>query len=333
MTNAQNTTTTPAPASAPAPTRSLIGRLPAAAIVGLFLVIVIVFFSTSASGFLTLGNVTTIISSASVIMIAALGQLLVVISGGFDLSIGGVIPLAAVLFSVLTTKGWPMAGALLACLLVGAVVGLIHTFFIVYLKVNPLITTLATLSVTGGIAFITANGQTLSLPPTAGILGDQAIGTLPWHVLLMVLLVVLMHFVLQHSILGRRIYMIGGNPEAARIAGVRVVVIGGSAYVLSAVFASFAGVVLASQLLAASGTMGSQITLQSLAAVVLGGAALTGGRGSVPGAVVGVLLLGVIANGMTILLIPSFYQQVVSGLVLLAAVTFSRLQERAKRAA
>jgi ribose/xylose/arabinose/galactoside ABC-type transport system permease subunit len=127
--------------------------------------------------------------------------------------------------------------------------------------------------------------------------------------------------------------MIGGNPEAARIAGVRVVVIGGSAYVLSAVFASFAGVVLASQLLAASGTMGSQITLQSLAAVVLGGAALTGGRGSVPGAVVGVLLLGVIANGMTILLIPSFYQQVVSGVVLLAAVTFSRLQERAKRAA
>jgi ribose/xylose/arabinose/galactoside ABC-type transport system permease subunit len=127
--------------------------------------------------------------------------------------------------------------------------------------------------------------------------------------------------------------MIGGNPEAARIAGVRVIVIGGSAYVLSAVFASFAGVVLASQLLAASGTMGSQITLQSLAAVVLGGAALTGGRGSVPGAVIGVLLLGVIANGMTILLIPSFYQQVVSGVVLLAAVTFSRLQERAKRVA
>jgi ribose/xylose/arabinose/galactoside ABC-type transport system permease subunit len=241
------------------------------------------------------------------------------------------IPLAAVLFSSLTTSGWPMWSALLACLIIGVIVGFIHTFFIVFLKVNPLITTLATLSVTGGIGFILSNGQTLAVPGDAGVLGDQVIGTLPWHVLVMVLLVIVVHLLLQHSIFGRRIYMIGGNSEAARIAGVRVTLIGGSAYVLSAVFAAFAGVVLASQLLAASGAVGSDITLQSLAAVVLGGAALTGGRGSVPGAVIGVLLLGIIANGMTILLVPSFYQQVVSGIVLLAAVTFSRLQERAKR--
>ena len=312
---------------------SLLGRLPAAAVVGVFLVLVILVFSVTANGFLTVNNATTIISTASVIMIASLGQLLVVISGGFDLSIGGIIPLSAVIFAALTTSGWSMPGALAACLAIGVVVGLVHTFFIVFLKVNPLITTLATLSVTGGFAFIAANGQTLPVPMEAGVLGDQIIGALPWHVLLMVLLVVLVHLVLQHSILGRRIYMTGGNPEAARIAGVRVTLVGGSAYVLSAVFAAFAGVVLASQLLAASGGLGSQITLQSLAGVVLGGAALTGGRGSVPGAVIGVLLLGIIANGMTILLIPSFYQQVVTGLVLLAAVTFSRLQERAKRVA
>lgn len=313
--------------------RFAFSRLPATAIVGAFLVVVVVFFSISADGFLTLNNASTIVSSASVIMIAALGQLLVVISGGFDLSIGGMIPLAAVLFSSLTTSGEPMWTALVICLVIGVVVGFVHTFFIVYLKVNPLITTLATLSVTGGASFIIANGQTLAVPAAAGVLGNEAIGTLPWHVLVMVVLVVLVHLMLQHSIFGRRIYMIGGNPEAARIAGVRVTLIGGTAYVLSAVFAAFAGVVLASQLLAASGSVGSDITLQSLAAVVLGGAALTGGRGSVPGAVIGVLLLGIIANGMTILLVPSFYQQVVSGIVLLAAVTFSRLQERAKRVA
>ncbi|MDQ1545323.1 MAG: ribose transport system permease protein [Actinomycetota bacterium] len=318
-------------AKAPRAPRFTLSRLPATAVVGTFLVLVIAVFSITADGFLTVGNATTIVSTASVIMIAALGQLLVVISGGFDLSIGGMIPLAAVLFSSLTTSGWPMWSALLACLIIGVIVGFIHTFFIVFLKVNPLITTLATLSVTGGIGFILSNGQTLAVPGDAGVLGDQVIGTLPWHVLVMVLLVIVVHLLLQHSIFGRRIYMIGGNSEAARIAGVRVTLIGGSAYVLSAVFAAFAGVVLASQLLAASGAVGSDITLQSLAAVVLGGAALTGGRGSVPGAVIGVLLLGIIANGMTILLVPSFYQQVVSGIVLLAAVTFSRLQERAKR--
>jgi len=311
--------------------RNPLYRLPSSAIVGIFLVVVIGFYAFTANGFWTLNNASTIISSASVIMVASLGQLLVVISGGFDLSVGGIIPLSAVVFAVLTTEGWPMLGALVLCLVVGAAAGIAHTFFIVFLKVNPLITTLGTLSVSAGIAFIIANGQTLSLPSEAGVLGNQATANLPWHVLLMVVLVLLVHLMLQHSILGRRIYMVGGNAEAARIAGVRVTLIGGTPYILSGIFSALAGVILGSQLLAASGTIGSQITLQSLAAVVLGGAALTGGRGNVPGAVIGVLLLGVIANGMTILLVPTFYQQVVSGIVLLAAVTFSRLQQRARR--
>ncbi|WP_084361542.1 ABC transporter permease [Herbiconiux solani] len=308
-----------------------LSRLPALATVGIFLVVVVAGFAIFAQGFWTPNNASTIVITASVIMIASLGQLLVVISGGFDLSIGGVLPLTAVVYASLTTAGVPMLAAMAVCLAVGIAVGLVHTYFIVHLKINPLITTLATMSITAGLAFTLANGQTLTVPPEAGILGDRAIGTIPWHVILMIVLVVLMHLVLAHTLLGRRIYMVGGNPEAARLAGVRVTVIGGSVYVFSGFFAAVAGIVTASQLLAASGAMGSTITMQSLAAVVLGGAALTGGRGSVPGAVIGVLLLGVIANGMSILHVPSFYQQVVTGLVLLAAVTLSRLQERARR--
>jgi ribose/xylose/arabinose/galactoside ABC-type transport system permease subunit len=308
-------------------------RIPAVAMVGFFLVVVVVFFSIASDRFLTPNNATTIISTASVIMLVSLGQLLVVISGGFDLSIGGVVPLASVVFATLTTAGWGMLGALGITLLVGLAVGLANTLFIVRLKINPLITTLATTSVTAGIAFTIAGGQTLSVPAEAGLLGDKAIGSLPWHVLLMVVLVIVLHLVLQHTLYGRRIYMTGGNPEAARLAGVRTLLIGGSVYSISAVLAALAGVVLASQLLAASGGIGANITMQSLAAVVLGGAALTGGRGTVIGAVIGVLLLGVIANGMTILLVPSFYQQVVTGLVLLAAVTLSRFQDRSRRVA
>lgn len=310
--------------------RGWIKRVPASGIVGMFLLVVVVAFSLSSDRFLTTNNASTIAGAASVIMLASLGQLLAVISGGFDLSIGGVVPLAAVVFAKLTTDGHSLVLSILAVLVVGVVVGLVHTFFIVMLGVNPLIATLATLSATGGIAFTIADGQTLGVPPSAGVLGDKAIGTLPWHVLLTVALLLIVHLVLNHTLFGRRIYMIGGNPESARLAGVRTTLVGGSVYVVSAVLASLAGVVLASQILAASGGVGAEITLQSLTAVVLGGAALTGGRGSVVGAFVGVLLLGVIANGMSILLVPTFYQQVVTGLVLLAAVTLSRLQERSR---
>jgi len=324
------------PSAAQGPTRASrtsVGRIPAPVIVGGFLLVVVVIFTLSSDRFLTANNASTIVATASVIMLASLGQLLVVISGGFDLSIGGVIPLAAVVFAKLSTQGSSMQVALAVALLVGLVAGAIHTVFIVQLGINPLIATLATLSVAGGVAFTLADGQTLGVPTSAGVLGNRAIGTIPWHVPLMIGLVIVMHLVLQHTLFGRRIYMVGGNPEAARLAGVRTTLIGGSAYIISGMFAALAGVVLASQILAATGGVGSDVTMQSLAAVVLGGAALTGGRGSVPGAVIGVLLLGVIANGMSILLVPTFYQQIVTGLVLLAAVTLSRLQERSRTVA
>lgn len=309
----------------------LVSRVPSQAIIGALLVLVIAGFAIAAPGFWTIANASTVLATASVIMLASLGQLLVVISGGFDLSIGGVLPLSAVLFALLTTAGLSMPVAVLAVVAVGIVVGLVHSLFVVTMRINPLITTLATLSITGGLAFTIAGGQTLSVPSDAGILGDRAIGTIPWHVVLMLGCVVALHLVLQHTVFGRRIYMVGGNREAARLAGVRVTLVGGAVYVISAVFSSLAGIVIASQLLAASGTMGSTTTMQSLAAVVLGGASLTGGRGSVPGAVAGVLLLGVIANGMNILHVPTFYQQVVTGIVLLLAVTLSWAQERSRR--
>lgn len=322
-----DTTTTPSKGES----NFSLSRVPTLAAVGVFLIIVVASFGIFAPNFWTVNNAGTIIITASVIMLASLGQLLVVISGGFDLSIGGVLPLSAVAFAHLTTAGLPMVLAMVLCLALGVVVGLVHTYFVVHLKINPLITTLATMSVTAGLAFTLANGQTLTVPPEAGLLGDRAVGTLPWHVIVMCLLVIVMHIVLAHTSLGRRIYMVGGNEEAARLAGIRATVVGGTVYVFSGFFAAFAGIVMASQLLASNGGMGADITMQSLAAVVLGGAVLTGGRGSVPGAVIGVLLLGVIANGMSILHVPTFYQQVVTGLVLLAAVTLSRLQERSRR--
>jgi ribose/xylose/arabinose/galactoside ABC-type transport system permease subunit len=323
-------------AEVPLPTRersaaAILARVPVTAGVGSFLVLVVVGFGIFVDGFATYTNLTTILATASVIMIASLGQLLTVLSGGFDLSIGGVIPLAAVLYAKLTTDGRSMPVAIAAVVAVGVLVGLLHLVLIGWFRINALITTLATLSITGGVAFTVANGLTLSVPPGAGVLGDVAFNGIANHVLLAAGLVVVVHLVLRWTIFGRRIYMIGGNREAARLAGVRVIAVEGGAYVISAVLASVAGVVTASQLLAATGSLGSEITLQSLAAVVLGGAALGGGRGSVAGAVIGVLLLGTVADGLTIQRVPSFYQQIVTGAVLLLAVGFGKVQERARR--
>lgn len=311
----------------------ILARIPVTAGVGTFLVLVVAGFSFFVSGFDTYSNVTTILATSSVIMIASLGQLLTVLSGGFDLSIGGVIPLAAVIFAKLTTAGQSMPVALLAVLGIGCVIGLVHTVLIGWFKINALITTLATLSITGGFAFTIANGQTLSVPAGAGVLGNDAFSSIPYHVLLAAGLVIIVQLVLRWTVFGRRVYLVGGNREAARLAGVRVIAVEGGVYIASAALAAVAGVVTASELLAATGDLGSEVTLQTLAAVVLGGAALGGGRGSVAGAVIGVLLLGTVSDGLTIQRVPSFYQQIVTGAVLLLAVGFSKLQERARRAA
>lgn len=284
---------------------SVVARIPVTTGVGMFLVAVVVWFSLTVDGFATQANAETILNTASVLMIASLGQLLTVLVGGFDLSIGGVIPLAAVIFA-LTTDGHSMTVALLAALGVGCLVGVVHLVLIGVFRINALITTLATLSICGGFAFTLAEGQTIPVPAEAGVLGNIAVGGLGYHVFLAAALVVFVHVILSWTVFGRRIYMIGGNREAARLAGVRVIAIEGGVYIVSAMLAAVAGVVTASQLLAATGSLGSEVTLASLAAVVLGGAALGGGRGSVAGAVIGVLLLGTIADGLTIQRVSSF---------------------------
>ncbi len=348
MTDLNHTSAQPAPdgPSTPAPTAdaasagpapgerrgALLTRVPVTAGVGSFLALTALAFALSTHGFATYANLTVILATASVIMLASLGQLLTVVSGGFDLSIGGVIPLSAVLFAKLTNSGHSMGFALGVVALLGVVVGLAHMALIGWWRINALITTLATLSITGGAAFTVANGQTLSVRASAGALGNEAFNGIAYHVLLTAALVVIVHLTLRCTIFGRRVYMVGGNREAARLAGVRVVAVEGGVYIVSAVLAAVAGVVTASQLLAATGSLGAEITLQSLAAVVLGGAALGGGRGSVAGAVIGVLLLGTVSDGLTIHRVPSFYQQIVSGAVLLLAVGFGKLQERARRA-
>jgi ribose transport system permease protein len=292
-----------------------------------FYVLVIIFFSVAAPHFLTYSNTLAILSTVTLIGIVSIGQALAIISGGFDLSVSGTVPLGAVLFAVLINHGVPVPLAILLATLSGSMVGLVNGLIITRLGINPLITTLGTLSVATGLAYTVTNGQTVALKDlNAGVLANIAFGGISYYVIALLLFAVLSFFLLRNTVFGRMLYAIGGNREASRLAGLRTDLITATVYVLSGSLAAFAGVIIASELLAGTPTVGSDAALSSIAAVILGGAALTGGVGGIPGTLVGVLVLGTIANGMALLAVPAFYQQIATGAVLLLAVGFGRLR-------
>ncbi len=296
--------------------------------IGTFYVLIVVFFSFASPEFLTYSNVVNVLTNVSVIGIVALGQALAIISGGFDLSVGGAVPLGAVTFALFTNAGLGVPLAVIAVIAVGALVGLANGLIVTKLGINPLITTLGTLSITVGAAYSLSSGVTIPLAATsAGVLANQAWAGISYYLIAFVLLSIITFLMLRFTVFGRMLYAIGGNREASRLAGMRVDLVTILVYVQCAALAAFAGVVVASQLLAGSATVGTDAALTSIAAVVLGGASLTGGVGGIPGTLIGVLVLGTIANGMVLLQVPAFYQQIATGAILLLGVGFARLRE------
>lgn len=300
--------------------------------VGGFYVLVLVFFTISTSEFLTSSNSVNILSTVSVIGVVALGQALVLISGGFDLSVSGTVPLGGIVYVAASNAGHSVIASVVAAVLAGVAVGTVNGLIITKIGINPLVTTLATLSITGGLAFTVSGGLTIALEnPSAAPLGNEVAG-MPLYVWTLIVLSIVSFLVLRYTVFGRMLYSLGGNREAARLAGLRVDALTVSVYVLSAGLASFAGVMQAQQLLAGAPTVGGDAALSSIAAVILGGASLTGGTGGIPGTLLGVLILGTVANGMALMQVPAFYQQIATGVILLLAVGLGQLRGVLERA-
>jgi ribose transport system permease protein len=296
--------------------------------IGFFLVVVLVYFSLASSNFLTLSNIADILSGAAVLGIVAIGQTGVIISGGFDLSVAGVLPLACVLFVKFSNDGASLPVALIETLAIGAGVGIVNAALIVKAGINPLIVTLASMSVAGGAAYTITNGTTLALNNVAnGDLGNLAVGSLPWYLFIFVGLALIAAVIMRFTVFGRVIYALGGSREASVLAGIRVNAVVTVVYAVSGAMAAFAGVVTASQILAGSAGVGSTVALMSVAAVVLGGASLAGGTGGVIGTIGGVLVLGCLSNGLALMQVQSFYVQIITGVALIVAVMFSRLSQ------
>jgi ribose transport system permease protein len=293
------------------------------------------------ANFLKASNLLNIANQIAVIAILAVGMTLVIISGGIDLSVGSLIALSAVVSTRLIrdlagaeqATVWGMVGCCAVAIAVCGVLGAFSAVMVAKFAVPPFIVTLAMMLVASGMAYTLAQGQSVYQVPDGFIWlgrGANVLG-IPNAVVLMVLLYVAAHLLMSRMPLGRYIYAVGGNVEAARLSGIRVERILLFVYTACGALAGLGGVVLASQLRSGSPSYGVMYELYTIAAVVVGGTSLTGGAGKVFGTLIGALIIAVIQNGMNLTNVESYTQKVVLGMVILGAVLLDRFKRRGWR--
>jgi len=280
--------------------------------------------------FMTVSNWRTIANAISTDALMVVGMTLVIIAGGFDLSVGSTLALSAIVTCKMIVAGWPIALAAGAGLAIGAAVGAVNGFVITKVGVNPLITTLGTMTIVRGIALVITQALPVSgLPDAFGTMGEAlrltATFYIPYTVLLMAVVVVAADLLLRHSRFLRQVYYVGGNEEAARFCGIRVDWVRSFTYIFTGFLAAAAGIVQASQLTSASANFGDRAELRVITAVVIGGASLAGGEGTILGAFLGLLFVGIVESGMTILHVSVDAKNVVLGTILILAVSIDRI--------
>ena len=282
--------------------------------------------------FLSVSNLTSIIRQFSFIAIMAIGMVMVIITGGIDLSVGSVFAFAGVV-TCLGITDWhlPIFVAVLLGMASGAAFGYINGLCITKLKLPPFISTLGTMSIARGLSYGITGGYPIgSLPDGFKFIGLGSIFNIPTPILLMLVLALIFSIFRRKTILGRWIYAIGGNEEAARISGVRVDRVKRIVYALCGMMAAIAGIATAARLGVGQSTAGQGYEMDAIAAVIIGGASVTGGVGNVIGPILGAAIMGVLRNGLVLLDVSAYWQQAVLGVVIIVAVSFDKLQHKKK---
>ena len=290
--------------------------------------IILVAMSLLSPYFLSSKNFTNLLLASSTMGIIAMFTTMLMVGGGLDLSIGSTVALVGVIIShAQYTLGIP--GAVAVGLAASVAIGLTNGLLVTRVGINPLITTLGMFSVVRGLAFVISGGLTETMfDPVFGRLGRGFIAAIPVPVIIFAVVTVACHVVMKYTKYGRAMYSIGGNPTASRLAGLPVKRYQLAAYVLSALSAGVAGVILTSLLGAGAPQAATGLELSVIAAVILGGTSLAGGKGTILGTLLGVLILGTLNNGMVLLSVSAYYQQIAQGLVLLLAVGLDQLRLR-----
>lgn len=291
-------------------------------LMALVVIAVAIYFSIANPNFATLPNMRTILIAAAPFALIALGQTLVILTGGIDLSVGSIVALSA-MSGAATVVGHPermLLGAAVA-ILVGLLAGLVSGLVVAYVNVPPFVTTLGMLSITSGLAYAIGNGAPINgLPREWGDLANARILTLQAPVLVMLAGFLILGIVMARTSFGMRIYAVGGNRTAAEVAGVKVRRILTSVYAISGMLAGISGLILSSRVISAAPYLGRGYELGAIAAVVIGGASLQGGRGTVWGTLIGLFLIQTLNNGLDILVVPAYWQTVISGILIVSAV-------------
>lgn len=297
------------------------------------LLILCVFFSITTKSFLTQRNLLNIATQTSVAVIVAIAETYIIASGCIDLSVGSGVAFSGLVVASAMKAGIPIPVAMLMALGTGMALGAFNAFVITVLGIVPFIATLGTNSIFRGIVLVIMDGVPMSgLKSEFTWIGSGKLwGWLPWAVIFMAVIAVIMAILLKKSKFGRYVYAIGSNEQAAYLSGIPVNRIKLMNYVISGALVAFAGMLLAARVSSAAPTAGDLYETNAIAASVIGGATLSGGKGSIAGTIVGAFIIGVLSNGLNLIGLNYFWQQVAIGVVIISAVFLEVVRERLKK--
>jgi ribose transport system permease protein len=293
------------------------------------LVVLVVLMSLFAPNFNRVDNLLNIARAISINAVLAAGMTFVILTGGIDLSVGSTVAVSGVVAVVVAMAGLPAPVAILAGVLVGAACGFVNGGLSAYLGLAPFIVTLGTMTFLRGLAYTMTAGQPIvSSDLSFRVIGSGYVWGIPVPVYFMIAVYLAGWFLLERTIYGRHIYAVGGNAQAARLAGVKVKRVTMSVYVIAGICAGLAGAIFAARVISAQPTAGTGYELDAIAAVVLGGTSLSGGRGRLFGTLIGSVILGVLGTGLILLNVPFFTQLLIKGVVIIFAVAIDGLKSR-----
>lgn len=293
------------------------------------LIIFTIICKIAGKNFLTMNNIQNIITQSSVIAVIAIGQSVVILTGGIDLSVGSTVGFVGILGGLLIKSGIPIPIVCVLLIAMGIVIGACNGALISYGKIPAFIVTLGSLQIVRGVTMVLNTGRPISgFPEGLKAIMNTKIFGMPISILYVFLLYALMITIMTKTRLGRWIYAIGGNAKAAKLAGVKTKKIEVYAYMISGIFAAIGGILLLSRLSYADPNAGSGNELDAIAAVVIGGIAMSGGKGNIGNTLIGAIILGMLKCGLQILNVPTYYQTIIIGLAIITAVFFDKAKER-----
>jgi ribose transport system permease protein len=292
-----------------------------------FLALVVIYSAIRPDVFLSWRNIRNILEQSSILAVVSITVTMVMIAGDFDLSVGAIISMSSVICADMMSKGIGIVPSILLALLVGLAIGAINGALVTFGGIQAFVATLATMTAVGGAALYYTKGATIfeGIPDAFLKIGQGFIGPIPIAVIIMLVVMVAGWIVLEHTVFGRKLYSIGGNPKASFLAGINVKMTRLIAFLISGAGAAFAGVMLTSRLASAHPLSGSPFMLNSAAAVFLGATTFREGEANIPGTILGVFFLSVMGNGLNLLRVDSYIQQVLTGVIIILAVLLSGL--------